>query len=35
MTLRDQLAAIPRWRVGLYAFVAGVARERLLNKGNQ
>lgn len=24
MTLQDQLAAVPRWRVGLYAFVAGV-----------
>lgn len=23
MTLRENLAAIPRWRVGLYAFVAG------------
>lgn len=23
MTLREQLATIPRWRVGLYAFVAG------------
>lgn len=24
MTIREQLASIPRWRVGLYAFVAGV-----------
>jgi hypothetical protein len=23
MTLRDQLASVPRWRVGLYAFVVG------------
>lgn len=25
MMLRDQLAAVPRWRVGLYAFIAGAA----------
>lgn len=23
MTLREQLAAVPRWRVGIYAFIAG------------